>query len=121
MAIYREGYAILEQYQKQEVRIWNDACDTGVPVDQGDTNWDLFKQLVDTYKVDGTRQVLSTGQVQIEVKLIDEWAVSDERKTVEQATERFTVLYYKFNSAERRSQNTLVKYYDGFISITKIN
>lgn len=119
MAVYREGYMILEQYEKQKVQIWNDACDEGVLINVNDKTAGAVKQLIEWYGEPSTRKQTAPNQVQIEVTLMDEWAVSDERKTVKEATEVYTVNYYGFKKAD---QNSLIrKGFDGFYSITKNN
>lgn len=120
MAVYREGYMILEQYEKQKVQIWNDACDEGVLINKGDKNYGAMMQLIEWYGDKVTRKVLGTGnQVQIEITLMDEWAVSDERKTIKEATEVYTVLYYQLRKGDLGS--LIQKGYEGFYSITKNN
>lgn len=49
------------------------------------------------------------------VTLMDEWAVSDETKTVKQATEVFTVYYIESTSIKQKMK------YDGYIYVEKIN
>jgi len=117
MAVYREGYMILEQYEKQKSQIWNDACDEGVAVNKGDKLSGAMLQLVEWYGDKATRKETAPNQVQIEVTLMDEWAVSDERKTVKEATEVYTVNYYGFKKSDL---NSLIRRgYEGFYSITK--
>lgn len=121
MAVYREGYDILKQYEAAKVQIWNDACDEGVLVNQGDRMWNNFKQLVQWYGEVKTRNQNGVNQVEIDVTLMDEWAVSDERKTVKEATEVYSVNYYKFAKREQTNSSMICKGYGGFFSITRKN
>ena len=41
MAIYREGFHAVKSLQEQAIRIYDDACDYGVPVKKNDANWNL--------------------------------------------------------------------------------
>ena len=113
MAVYREGFHAISEIQKSSVQIFSDSCDFGAPCKKGDRIWNLAKQLVDWYKLDGTRKEWSMG-VTNDVKLIDEWAVSDERKTLNQATEIYRVSYNKTTSGR-------CKGFDGYISIEKMS
>ena len=113
MAIYREGFSAIKDIENNSVRIYNDACDFGAPCKKGDKIWNAAKQLVDWYKVENSRKQYAYG-VENVVELMDEWAVSDERKTVEEATEYYKVSYHKANTGA-------CKGYDGFISVEKIS
>ena len=117
MAVYREGYHALNEIQSQEIQIYNDACDFGVPVRKGDSNWNLSKMLFTMYGDRETRQQhnYSTGKnVYSFITLIDEWAVSDERKTLKEATETYSMCYTTCNTGK-------CKGYDGYISIHKVS
>jgi hypothetical protein len=116
MAIYREGFHAVETIQKQAIRIYDDACDFGVPVKKNDANWNLAKMLFTMYGDKETRQQhnYSTGtNVYTFFTLIDEWAVSDERKTLKEATETYSLCYTTCRTGKCAG-------YDGFISIRKI-
>jgi hypothetical protein len=116
MAIYREGYHAVQELKSQSIRIYDDACDYGVPVKKNDKNWNLAGMLFKTYGDKTTRQQhnYSTGKnVYSFVKLIDEWAVSDERKTLKQATDVFRLTYTTCTTGK-------CKGYDGYIAIEKI-
>lgn len=115
MAIYREGYKAVEEIEKKSVRIYRDASDFGAPTRKGDNIWNYAKQLVDWYGIEGTRSEnrYSTGRsVRCDVKLVDEWAVSDERKTLEEATEIYSVEFISCNSGQCKDK-------DGYIMIYK--
>ena len=117
MAVYREGYHAVQKLQSQSIRIYDDACDYGVPVRKNDRNWKLATMLFEMYGDKETRQQhnYSTGKsVYSFVELIDEWAVSDERKTVKEATDVFRMTYTTCKTGK-------CKGYDGYICIEKIN
>ena len=115
MAIYREGYHAVNEIQSQLIQIYDDACDYGVPVKKNDKNWKLANMLFSMYGDKSTRQQNSTGKnVYSFITLIDEWSVSDERKTLKQATETYSLTY-------TTCKNGKCKGYDGFISLHKIN
>jgi hypothetical protein len=116
MAVYREGFIALEKIQKSSVRIFNDACDWGSPVNKGDSIWNYAKQLAEWYGDKETRKVnrYSTGtSVDIEVTLIDEWSVSDERKTIKEATEKYLLSFVTCNKGQCHGKQ-------GYITINKI-
>jgi hypothetical protein len=116
MAVYREGYLAVEVIKNSSTRIWNDACDFGAPCKEGDKIWNAAKQLVEWYQIDGTRKQWGIGAnkgVSVDVELMDEWAVSDGRKSVKNATERYRVT---FNKAKTGRCNG----FDGFVSVDKI-
>ena len=118
MAVYREGFYIVRKLEKEVRQIWPDAADYGVLVKVGDENWNAVKQLVERYGVKGTKElnVYSGGSFQCKtvtqnVMLMDEWAVSDEKKSVKEATEIYRVSY---NTVKN------MKGYDGLITIDRI-
>jgi hypothetical protein len=116
MSVYKEGYYAVSELQKSNVQIYPDACDYGVPVKIGDRNWNLAKQLGEWYGDKETRKVhkYSTGiNVDMFVTLMDEWAVSDERKTVKEATETFHLGFTSCTTGK-------CKGYNGFITLNKI-
>ena len=113
MAVYREGYSIIESLQNQSVQIYPDACDFGVPVEIGDANWKALKQLTEWYGMEGHREKKALGVKHL-VKLVDEWAVSDERKTWEEAIEIFQIEYTKASSKGSSFK------FDGIVEVRKI-
>ena len=110
MSVYKEGYYIIEALLKQHKQVWNDSADYGVLIKQNDKNWNMVKQLVDEYGVKGSRVQHGELGVSQQVKLIDEWAVSDERKTLKEATEIFKVDYWIVSR---------IKNVDGLLTISK--
>jgi len=120
MAVYREGFAAIDIIEKASVQIYNDACDFGAPCKKGDKIWNTAKQLVDWYEI-GLRKQYNIGNkpygVENVVELMDEWAVSDRRKTVEEATEYYKVSYHKMS----KGSDGAYRNYDGFISVEKIS
>ncbi len=117
MAVYREGYHAIETINSKSVQIWQDACDFGAPCKKGDKIWNAAKQLVDWYKVENSRKQWDIRNkpcgVENIVELMDEWAVSDGRKSVKQATERYRVTYNKATGGRCDG-------YDGFVTVEKI-
>jgi hypothetical protein len=115
MAVYREGYHAVKEIQSKSVQIYSDACDYGVPCRKGDSIWQLTNQLATWYGDKSTKVVNSKRtNVDIMVTLIDEWAVSDERKTLKEATEHFHVSFTTCTDGK-------CKGFDGFVSVTKVN
>ena len=116
MAIYREGYHAVNEIQSQLIQIYDDACDYGVPVKKNDRNWNLAKMLFSMYgdKLTRKQHDYSTGtNVYSFITLIDEWAVSDERKTLKQATDTYAMHFTTCKTGK-------CKGYDGFISLRKL-
>jgi hypothetical protein len=116
MAVYREGYIALELIQNNSFQIFPDACDFGAPTRKGDSIWNAAKQLVDWYGEEGTRTEnrYSTGRsVEAHVELMDEWAVSDGRKSEREATDRFIVSFVSCQEGRCKGK-------DGYIYIAKI-
>ena len=113
MAIYREGFSAIKDIEDNSVRIYDDACDFGAPCKKGDKIWNAAKQLVDWYGTPDSR-IVNGYDVAQTVEIMDEWAVSDRRKTEEEATEYYRVSYHKANTGACRG-------YDGFISVEKIS
>lgn len=119
MAVYREGYSFIEFLQRNSINIFpGDACDNGVPVKKGDKVWNQCKSVIHFYgrrHID-TRQEnrYSTGRsVSQCITLMDEWAVSDERKTVSEATEVFRIEFVSCTTGA-------CKGFDGYITFSKI-
>ena len=118
MAIYREGFKAIEAIEKSSKRIYDDAADYGALTNKGDEIWNTAKQLVDWYKVEGKREEnrYSTGRsCSAIVELIDEWAVSDERKTIKEATERYEACFVGVEGGIKTSEGR----YDGYIYVNK--
>jgi len=117
MAVYREGYHAAKLIEDRSVQIFQDAADYGAPTTKGDDIWNAAKQLCDWYGVPNTRQEhrYSTGiSVEQQVQLMDEWAVSDGRKSEQQATDLFKVYFTSCNEGRCKGKQ-------GFVSIEKIN
>jgi hypothetical protein len=110
MAVYREGYHIIEALLKQHKQVWQDSADYGILIKHSDKNWNMVKQLVDTYGIKGSRVHHGERGVSQKVKLIDEWAVSDARKTLKEATEVFQIDYWVVNG---------IKNVDGLLTVHK--
>ena len=131
MAVYREGYAIIEDIQKNSERVFNDACDYGAPVKKGDARWNAVQQLIEwygkewDYKTEDEKAfpvVRTNDSTATKVKLIDEWALSDKRKTDSEATDLYIVEYMKLDSFKNKPYlNSKFKDCDGFVSVYKIN
>lgn len=114
MSVYKEGFHILSTLGNQQERIYPDACDYGIPVKSKDKNWNAVFQLISLYGVEDSRIETSLG-VSARIEVIDEWAVSDETKTIKQATEQYLITYTKCRTGRCFGG------YDGFISIVKLN
>ena len=118
MAVYREGYSIVNQIQKASKQIFSDSCDFGAPVKKDDSLWNASKQLVNWYQDDESKRKVnrySTGRsVSTEIVLIDEWSVSDEIKTVEEATDKYRIDFISCTTGA-------CKGYEGYITVQKIN
>jgi len=113
MAVYREGYHIMEEIRKRSIKIYPDACGYGVPTKKGDVIWNMMKQLAEWYGEKDTRKAerYGTGRsVGINITLIDEWAVSDGRKTEKEATDKFIVSFVSCTDGACRG-------FDGFVCI----
>lgn len=116
MSVYKEGYHAIHLIESDSTRIFEDACDYGAPCRKGDSIWNATKQLVEWYGNKETKKVniYSTGKsTECVVTLMDEWSVSDERKTVKEATENYLVSFTTCNTGNCRGL-------DGFVSVTKI-
>lgn len=120
MAVYREGYFLLEQIYKNTKQVFNDAADQGAPVKKGDQLWNFLQYSVKAYELPETRKV-EGGILSVQIKLIDEWAVSDARKTVENATEFYLIEYTPLKKWKSKPYlNPEFRDADGFLSFTLI-
>lgn len=119
-AVYREGYKCLELIEQNSVQIYPDAADFGAPYNKGDKIYNATKQLVDWYKdknIPIKNHKYSTGaSSEATVTLMDEWAVSDERKTVAEATEKYLVSCVTATGGIKHNGQT----YTGYVTVTKI-
>ena len=99
MSVYKEGYHIINYIEANTHIIEEGYLDEGVAMVKGDTIWNMVNQLVTWYGVEGSRyeRVFNNHHVNIgtDVALIDEWAVSDGRKSIDQATDRYRVMVTK--------------------------
>lgn len=119
-AVYREGYMCLDIIQKNSVQIYNDAADFGALFNRGDKIFNAAKQLIEWYQKEGTeikRHKYETGEdAEAIVQLIDEWAVSDERKTMAEATETYRVHCVTSKNGIKYQGKT----YIGYVYVEKI-
>lgn len=122
MAVYREGYHALETIKELEQQVFSDAADTGAPVDRKDNVWVSIMQLYDMYGEKKTRAEETKDSFSFNFTLIDEWAVSDERKTMQQAIEKYKLTYTKLAGYQRKPYlNPAFKGMHGFVTINKIS
>jgi len=118
MSVYKEGFEALQQIISNSKQIWGDSADFGVLAKKNDKFWN-FAKLLGTYYSDITSRKVNVYQTQsgymksqsIIIMLMDEWAISDKRLTVEQATQ-----YYNLNVCQISKSP-----YDVIISIDAIN
>ena len=115
MSVYKEGYKGVEAIKNASKRIYNDAADYGAPTKKGDKLWNLAKQLVADYGVEGKRHLDHYCTVTTQIELLDEWAYSDDERpnrNIKNYTDTFTLTYTKCIMGQCAG-------YDGFLSITK--
>lgn len=118
MAVYREGFNIVENLLNNSKQIFSDAADYGVLVSKGDEFWNQAKQLVDWYGVEGTRKEQRYGSgvtVEHDIELMDEWAVSDGRKSEREATVKYRVSFVSIDSRYKETKG-----YNGYITIDQL-
>ena len=122
MAVYREGYTLIEDIEKSTYKLFYDAADVGAKVKKDDVLWKALEYAIRGYVIDGSRKERKYSQmmsVSIDILLVDEWAVSDERKTLAEATDRFTITYNTFSPGMK---NSLIvnEGHDGFLTVKKL-
>ena len=116
MSVYKEFFAGVQTIQNNSNRICNDACDYGAITKKGDEVWNTMKMLADMYGVKNTRKIdkYTTGStVEIELIGIDEWAVSDERKTLKEATIKLKMIFVAYTTSK-------FKGFDGYVYLEQI-
>jgi hypothetical protein len=109
MAVYREGFSIVEKLIALQGPVYQDGADYGVTANPDSPIFKAVKQLVDWYGVKGSR--IDHGNfcgISHDVELVDEWAVSDNRKTMKEATQVYRVTWlqhahYKSGYINRRN------------------
>jgi hypothetical protein len=117
MSVYKEGFAIVEMLERNQAAIYNDAADCGVFTKFKDATWKAVVQLVEWYAVKGTRKATNAGPTTT-IKLIDEWAVSDERLSINDATILYQVTYTTI--LDPFNPSLVQKGCNGFFTIQKI-
>ena len=93
---YKEGYKAVEELEKASTRIFQDSADYGVPSKKDDQYWKKVQGLIKYYGIDGTKKIDTYGvgkTLQYDIELVDEWAVSDERKSIEEATDKYRIKF----------------------------
>lgn len=121
MAVYREGYSILEMINSNAQAVFNDACDLGAPVEKGDALWYGIKQLYEWYGEEGSKKRETGWSYSFVVELMDEWAVSDKRKTEEEAIDRYKVTYTLMEPwINKPYLNGIFRGAHGFVNIEKM-
>jgi hypothetical protein len=122
MAVYREGYDILKKIQTASIQVFNDACDCGAPVQENDVMFNGIKQLFEWYGNKKTKKQETPETHSFEFTLMDEWAVSDERKTVKEATEKYKLTYTRLRTYQKKPYlNSQFKGMHGFVEVQKLN
>ena len=114
MAIYKEGFSLWRTIETQSKQIFNDSCDWGALTKIGDPIWNAAKQLADWYGNKETKNVhryFTGSSTEIEIDLLDEGAVSDERMSYSEAKIKLRLHYVTCKS---------IKGYDGFVYIEKL-
>ena len=108
MAVFKEGYHIVNEIEKSSKQIYPDACDYGAPVTKGDKLWNNVNQLFEWYGEKESKKVIeySTGtSAEFIAELIFE---GDAYKGL---VERFKVEYHTIRDH---------KDMDGFVSVYKL-
>ena len=114
MSVYKEAFSALSVIAGNSVRIFSDACDFGAPTRKGDEVWVAAGVLAEYSKEKTNVSKYATGQSASKiVTVVDEWAVLDERKTIEKATETYLLAYTECHYGKCKGM-------DGYISVTKI-
>jgi hypothetical protein len=117
MSVYKEGFMYIQMLQAEEAKYGGG----GIPTKKGDNVWNAVKGLIHFYSgEDEGREIQVTDRktmVKKCITLIDEWAVSDERKTVKQATEVYEIGYY---TGPDIKEAPIYKGYDGLFTVTRI-
>lgn len=120
MAVYREGYSFIKDVQQLTTQIFSDAADCGMPIKRGSAQWNTLKYISKAYGNTASRKQNSDGSFSLDITLMDEWAVSDERKTVKEATETYVLTYMPLIKYHRKSYLLIDwKMFDGVVSIYK--
>ncbi len=120
MSVYKEGFYCKAQIENNSKRIFEDAADFGAVTNKGDNIWNCMKQLVEWYGQKGTRvetQYETGCTVTQTVKLIDEWAVSDNRKKLINATELYKVT---FVYSKQQFKDMVGNKYNAYVYIERI-
>lgn len=110
MSVYKEGFYAVRTIESLSRRVYPDAADFGVPVQKGDKIWNLARQAVEMYGVEGTRKVnrYSTGvSASTVIELMDEWNTG---KTS----------FYEISYTSARGLKAYGQTYDGYISIEPV-
>lgn len=115
MSVYKEGFAAINILKNEMVKLTEYSYGVGAPVDINDKIWNVAKQLVESYGIEGTRKETQlfgkTYKVSQLVRLVDEWAVADKRKTLEQATEKYKVTYNTGYCAGKQGYFTIERFF----------
>jgi hypothetical protein len=74
MSVYKEAFYYINKISQACLNnpIWNDSCDSGLPVTKGDSNWINIEYHLLSHAIKATRRA-SHGQITITIALIDEW------------------------------------------------
>ena len=96
MAIYKELSLFINKLQKESKQIFPDAADFGYPIRIADPMFNHSKYIIEDYGIKNSRQqqdYMTGKSVSHELKYIDEAAVSDGVKSIEEATTIFVLTY----------------------------
>lgn len=121
MSVFKEGYKAIETIQRNTQQVFNDACDAGAPVYIDGVIWKVIQTLVNYLDDDERAGIVRTNEgCTCKVTLIDEWAVSDQRKTYEQAQDTFVIEYQKLDTYQNKPYLTeSFKGADGYVNVYK--
>jgi hypothetical protein len=94
MAVYREGFHIVNKLIALQGPVYKEGADYGIIANPTSPIFKDVKQLVEWYGIKGSR--IDHGNfcgISHDVELVNEWAVSDQRMTLQEATSTFRVTW----------------------------
>ncbi len=111
MSVYKEGFYAIHTIGSAQRQVYPDAADFGAPTKRGDRLWNLAKQAVDMYLIEGTRKVerYATGRTCTAVIGL-----------MNEGLERGEPGYGKELKFEIEFVSAKLKNYDGFLTVREL-
>ena len=110
MSVFKEINSIINQINNAFVsnRIWNDSCDSGLPLTTNEGNWNNISYWLKAHTINGTKKKLYPGAHQITISTMEEHTTGN--------SNYYEITYFNHLT----NKQNLIQQCDGYLTIRKI-